>query len=88
MRLSTNTAETCLNWQNAGANRRERRFSKEKTALLFPTVNKRRRVKKREFKAAVLFALETGMRIGEMRESLDMLKWYVHLRTEIVAKLW
>lgn len=49
-----------------GSNQRERRFSAQETAILFSTANQRCRVKKREFKAAVLFALETGMRIGEM----------------------
>lgn len=45
---------------------RERRFSPEETRILFKSIYKHSRIKKNEMRVTILFALETGCRIGEM----------------------
>lgn len=50
---------------------RNRRFSGEETAILFKSIRELSRTKKNEMMVSVLFALETGCRIGEMLQ----LKW-------------
>jgi integrase len=49
-----------------GSNQRERRFSRDETAKLFKTIKHRCRVKQKELKLTILFAIETACRIGEM----------------------
>jgi integrase len=50
---------------------RNRRFSRDETRVLFKSIKELSQVKQREMKVSVLFALETGCRIGEMLK----LKW-------------
>lgn len=63
---------------------RNRRFSKEETRVLFKSIKQHSKIKQREMKVSVLFALETACRIGEMLK----LKWaQVNLEQQTVEFL-
>jgi integrase len=67
-----------------GSNARERRFSQEETRTLFKSIYKTSRTNKNEMRVAVLFAIETACRIGEMLK----LKWSeVNIRERYVEFL-
>lgn len=67
------------------SNRRERRFSEEETRILFKSIYNKSRVKRNEMRVTVLFALETGCRIGEMLK----LTWNnVNLDSRTVTFVW
>lgn len=67
------------------SNRRERRLSEEETRILFKTIYNTCRVKRNELRVAILFALETGCRIGEMLK----LKWSnVNLAQRTATFVW
>ena len=67
------------------SNRRERRFSEEETRALFRSIYYNSRVKKIEMRVTVLFALETGCRIGEM---LKLIWKNVDLEKRTVTFIW
>lgn len=69
----------------SGSNRRERRFSEDETRILFKCIYRTCRVKRNELRVTILFALETGCRIGEMLK----LTWQnVNLKNRTVTFVW